>query len=79
MEQDCDPSWHGAFGGVQEVPEVHGTQLLPLQTMLLELPHMVPGATFPVTMQTEEPELQTVVPVSQVFPFGVQGFCATQV
>ncbi len=53
------------------------TQLPPLQTMFA-LPHIVPGAVFPVSMQTEEPELQTVVPVWQVFPFGVQTLWAVQ-
>jgi hypothetical protein len=62
---------------VQGVLAEQVLQLPPLQTMLV--PHPIPGETLPVSMQTEVPELQTVVPVSQTFPFGVQGFPATQV
>lgn len=57
---------------------VQATQFPPLQTMLAPLPHIVPGAVFPVNVQTEDPELQTVVPVWQVFPFGVQTLWAVQ-
>jgi hypothetical protein len=77
LAQDCAPTWQGALGGVQELFAAQGEQVPALQT--IPLPHPVPGATFPVYMQTDVPELQTVVPVWQRFPFGLQGFPATQV
>jgi hypothetical protein len=68
-EQAVRPAWQ-ALDGVQVWPAVQDTQLPPLQTMLV--PQEVPVATFPDCMQTAAPLLQTVVPVRQTAPEGVQ-------
>jgi hypothetical protein len=58
------------LAGVQTVPAVHATQLVPWQTMFR--PHDVPAATaVPVSLQTGSPDAQSVVPLSHGFVVGV--------
>jgi hypothetical protein len=64
-EQVCVPAWHG-LAGVQTSPGVHDAQTPELHTMFV--PQDVPFATFPDSIQTGPPEVQTVVPVRQGLP-----------
>jgi hypothetical protein len=67
--QVCVPAWHG-FAGAQASPGVHEVHMPELHTRFV--PHDVPLATLPDSMQTAVPEVQTVVPVRQGLPAMVQ-------
>ena len=67
--QVCVPAWHG-FAGVQASPAVHDAQAPELHTMFV--PHDVPLATFPVSVQTGAPEVHTVAAVRQGLPVTTQ-------
>jgi hypothetical protein len=65
VEHDVVPVWQ-ALAGVHETPAVHGAQEPLSQTALA--PHTVPlVALVPVSVQTGEPPVQTIVPVWQEF------------
>ncbi len=64
-EQVCVPAWHG-FVGVHASPAVHDTQLPVWQTMFV--PHDVPLATLPDTVQTGAPLVHTFAAVLQGMP-----------
>jgi hypothetical protein len=68
-EQVWVPAWHG-LAGVQASPAVHDAQVPELHTMFV--PHDVPFATFPDSVQTGVPEVQTVMAVRQGLPVTVQ-------
>jgi hypothetical protein len=67
--QVCVPAWHG-FAGVQASPAVHEVHAPALHTKFV--PHDVPLATLPDSVQAGVPEVQTVVPVRQGLPVTVQ-------
>ena len=67
--QVCVPAWHG-FAGAQASPAVHDAQAPELHTMFV--PHDVPLATFPVSVQTGAPEVHTVAAVRQGLPVTTQ-------
>jgi hypothetical protein len=67
--QVCVPAWHG-FAGAQASPAVHDAQAPELHTMFV--PHDVPLATFPVSVQTCVPEVHTVAAVRQGLPVTTQ-------
>jgi hypothetical protein len=62
--QICVPLWQG-LAGVQEPPDVHGTQLPSLHTRLL--PQDVPLPTLPVSAQTGKPVTHEFAPVLHLF------------
>jgi hypothetical protein len=65
------PLWHALPDGVQVAPAVHATQVPPPQTR--PVPQAVPLLTLaPVSTQTDAPVLQSVAPVWQGLPDGVQ-------
>jgi hypothetical protein len=68
-EQVWVPAWHG-FAGAQASPGVHEVHTPELHTRFV--PHDVPLATLPDSVQTGEPEVQTVVPVRQALLGTVQ-------
>jgi hypothetical protein len=63
--QVCVPAWH-RFAGVQASPVVHDVHAPLLQTMFV--PHDVPLATLPDSVQTGPPDVHTVAPVRHGLP-----------
>jgi hypothetical protein len=68
-EQTVMPAWQ-RFVGAQARPAVQATHTPVLQTMFV--PHIVPLATLPVSVQTGAPLVQTVAAVRQGLPLTVQ-------
>jgi hypothetical protein len=64
VPQATVPRWQGLFGGVQDMPIVHGTHALAaLHTMFI--PQEAPTALLAPSTQTDEPVAQEVVPTLQ--------------
>jgi hypothetical protein len=70
------PLWQTLLG-LQGEPSAQAMHVPLLQTM--PAPQLVPLATLPVDMHTDEPVAQDVVPVAQTFPPGMQSWFGVQV
>jgi hypothetical protein len=71
--QVCVPAWHG-FAGVHAMPEVHDVQTPVAHTRLV--PHDVPLATLPVSVQTGAPVVHTSAAVRHGLPLTVHAMPA---
>jgi hypothetical protein len=73
--QDCVPAWHG-FVGVQAIPALHEVHTPAAHTRLV--PHEVPLATLPVSVQTGAPLVHTMAAVRHGLVLIVHAIPATQ-